>query len=35
MFQLIPEETQLLRSQIVTIKGGRGQYREYLPYTFT
>ena len=33
MFQLTHEETQSLRSQIVTLK--RGQHLKYLPYAFT
>jgi len=44
MFQLTAEEfanlrkqtdTSNLRSQIVTLKTGRGQHRKYLPYAFT
>lgn len=35
MFQLSREETDCLRSQIVTLKMGRGQHRKYLPYVFT
>ena len=35
MFQLSREETDFLRSQIVTLKMGRGQHRKYLPYVFT
>src|ERR1035437_2822840 len=44
MFQLSAEEfadlrsqydTSSLRSQIVTLKSGRGQHRKYLPYAFT
>lgn len=35
MFQLTEEETALLRSQIVTLKTGRGQHSKYLPYAFT
>jgi len=35
MFQLAPEESARLRSQIVTLKTGRGQHRKYLPYAFT
>jgi len=35
MFRLTEEEGALLRSQIVTIKPGRGEYRKYLPYAFT
>jgi hypothetical protein len=36
MFQLTAEEgTTVLRSQIATLKGGRGQHRKYLPYAFT
>jgi hypothetical protein len=29
------EEIELLRSQIVTLKTGRGKHRKYLPYAFT
>ncbi len=29
------EEAALLRSQIVTLKTGRGRHRKYLPYAFT
>lgn len=32
MFQLNAEEAVPLRSQIVTLEGGRGTYRKYLPY---
>ena len=35
MFQLTVEEADLLRSQIVTLKTGRGRHRKYLPYAFT
>lgn len=35
MFQLTPEEFESLRSQIATLKSGRGQHRKYLPYAFT
>ncbi len=35
MFQLTEEEAIRLRSQIVTLKPGRGQHRKYLPYVFT
>jgi len=35
MFQLSEEEFVSLRSQIVTLKTGRGQHRKYLPYAFT
>jgi hypothetical protein len=35
VFQLTVEEDAALRSQIVTLKGGRGQHRKYLPYVFT
>ena len=35
MFQLADEELAALRSQIATLKGGRGQHRKYLPYAFT
>ena len=35
MFQLTTEEAELLRSQTVTLDGGRGKHRKYLPYVFT
>ena len=35
MFQLSAEEWESLRSQIATLKTGRGQHRKYLPYAFT
>ena len=35
MFQLTAEEAASLRSQIVTLKPSRGQYRKYRPYVFT
>ena len=35
MFQLSAEEYAFLRSQTVTLKGGRGQHRKYLPYAFS
>ena len=35
MFQLNKEEADSLRSQIVTLKKGRGQHSKYLPYAFT
>jgi len=35
MFQLCKEEVDFLRSQIVTLKRGRGQHSKYLPYVFT
>ena len=35
MFQLTADEADSLRSQIVTLKTGRGQHRKYLPYAFT
>jgi phage regulator Rha-like protein len=35
MFQLTDEELVALRSQIATLKGGRGQHRKYMPYAFT
>ena len=35
MFQLTGEEWAALRSQIATLKTGRGQHRKYLPYAFT
>ena len=35
MFQLTREEADSLRSQIATLKIGRGEHRKYLPYAFT
>jgi hypothetical protein len=35
MFQLTEEEWESLRSQIATLKLGRGQHRKYMPYAFT
>ena len=35
MFQLTAAEAELLRSQIVTFKVGRGRHRKYRPYAFT
>jgi hypothetical protein len=35
MFRLTAEEAAALRSQIVTLKAGRGRHRKYLPYAFT
>ena len=35
MFRLNDEEALFLRSQIVTIKHGRGQHRKYRPLAFT
>ena len=35
MFQLTAEEFDSLRSQIATLKIGRGQHRKYLPHAFT
>jgi hypothetical protein len=35
MLQLNKEEVDSLRSQIVTLKKGRGQHSKYLPYAFT
>ncbi len=35
MFQLTAEEHAALRSQIATLKPGRGQHRKYLPNAFT
>ncbi|MCK5505442.1 MAG: ORF6N domain-containing protein, partial [Thermodesulfovibrionia bacterium] len=35
MFRLNEEEYQALRSQIATLKPGRGKHRKYLPYLFT
>ena len=32
MFQLTEEEWESLRSQIATLKPGRGQHRKYMPY---
>ena len=35
LFQLTPAEADSLRSQIATLKTGRGQHRKFLPYAFT
>jgi phage regulator Rha-like protein len=35
MFQLDDQEQASLRSQIVTLKTGRGQHRKYAPFAFT
>ena len=35
MFRLTSDEAESLRSQIATLKSGRGQHRKYLPYAFT
>lgn len=35
MFELTKEEYNSLRSQIVTLKNGRGQHSKYLPIAFT
>ena len=35
MFQLNKQETEILRSQFVILKSGRGQHRKYMPYVFT
>jgi phage regulator Rha-like protein len=35
LFRLTEEEAGSLRSQIATLKTGRGQHRKYLPYAFT
>jgi phage regulator Rha-like protein len=35
MFQLTVKEADSLRSQIATLKTGRGQHRKFLPYAFT
>ena len=35
MFQLNYHEVAALRSQIVTLKTGRGRHSKYLPYAFT
>ncbi|MCI0642166.1 MAG: ORF6N domain-containing protein [Gemmataceae bacterium] len=35
MFQLTAHEAEALRSQIATLKKGRGQHRKFAPYAFT
>ena len=35
VFQLTREEAASLRSQIATLKAGRGRHRKYSPYAFT
>ena len=35
MFQLTQDEWQIVRSQIVILKPGRGGHRKYRPYVFT
>jgi hypothetical protein len=35
MFQLTSQEVMALRSQVVTLKAGRGEHRKYRPYAFT
>lgn len=35
MFSLTNQDLAALRSQIATLKTGRGQHRKYLPYAFT
>lgn len=35
MFQLNDQEAASLRSQIATLKSGRGMHRKYLPHVFT
>ena len=35
MFQLTAQEGAALRSQVATLKSGRGQHRKYRPYAFT
>ena len=35
MFELTPEESAALRSQIVILESGRGRHRKYLPHAFT
>jgi phage regulator Rha-like protein len=35
LFRLTEDEAGSLRSQIATLKTGRGQHRKYLPYAFT
>ena len=34
-FQLTEEEYSSLKSQVGTLKNGRGQHKKYLPYVFT
>lgn len=35
MFRLSKEEWNVLRSQFVTIKNGRGEHKKYMPFAFT
>ena len=35
MFELSKKESDSLRSQIVTLKKGRGEHQKYLPFAFT
>ena len=35
MFELTPNEFDSLRSQIATLKTGRGQHPKYMPFAFT
>ncbi len=35
MFRLTAEEAEALRSQLATLKEGRGRHRKYAPYAFT
>jgi hypothetical protein len=35
LFRLTSDEAESLRSQIATLKTGRGQHRKYIPYAFT
>jgi len=35
MFRLAAQEAESIRSQIVTLKSGRGRHRKYLPFAFT
>lgn len=35
LFQLADDEWESLRSQIVTLRSGRGQHRKYRPFAFT
>ena len=35
MFELTKKESEVLRSQFVTLKSGRGKHPKYLPYVFT
>ena len=35
MFELNSKEAEVLRSQFVTLEGGRGKFSKYQPYAFT